>query len=505
MAAPSTPRSNRQTPQLRETAYEYRQTTDHSPARSTRSLPHQATITDSPIPPYPYSQTSKHQQDGPIDEHANSQPLSAPASQESFLSVQSNCSSNVTQHLKTSTNSSPSQLTQSTQYTDPTSPDEGPLSQSTKTTTNGPPTRRDAHAHVRTPEPPARPVRSHDSNTNSNALASPMDIISPASINGTKRTASGHVKTANSVTTTPTTGPLLSSGLRRRSRGESMSSTTSSRASEMAATLRTRLEYAMAKVQHGWENRTLAEVEVLAAQRQAEAEGRYSVGDQTTGEGHVNGSGRPASSGLSNGTARLSIYETYGRNGYGYGEGITCPPNKRHSSSTTSPRQHQPPPTNPPRLAPPVDLRPRAPSHSQRHHQSTTRPARTYSNASHTTTTNTSSGSVMSPPRTPNLANSHPQHTPTRPPTIRTQTETAAAERDALAALFQLGSPRASSSSVQGQLVPCSLQQGQGKEGPRLGSPLAVGDGGGGVVTPRKAGVGRAGGVREGGDSVSPS
>ncbi|KAK1090827.1 hypothetical protein LTR48_007533 [Friedmanniomyces endolithicus] len=59
----------------------------------------------------------------------------------------------------------------------------------------------------------------------------------------------------------------------------------------------------------------------------------------------------------------------------------------------------------------------------------------------------------MSPPRTP--VNGH-HSSRTRPPTIRTGTEQAEAERDALQALFQLGSPRAAATNSSQHFVSAS-------------------------------------------------
>lgn len=236
-----------------------------------------------------------------------------------------------------------------------------------------------------------------------NALVSPMSIASPASTNGTKRTASGHVKNAPSVPLTPLASTLGG----RRLRAESMSST-GSRAGELAANLKTRLGYAMTKVQHGWEHKTLFEVEQLAAQNTLP--NRHSMS-------HVDYGKRPVSSGLSNGTSRLSM------NGMSSLDAAVSPPSKRHSGSSASVGQvfaKQPYGYNPsPRLQPAPEIRP-----TNGYHFSPSVQSATYNSA-------------MSPPRTPN-------NQPRRPQAIRTDTQTAEAERDALQALFQLGSPHAS-------------------------------------------------------------
>ncbi|KAK4553658.1 hypothetical protein LTR86_009156 [Recurvomyces mirabilis] len=334
------------------------------------------------------------------DAHANTtsetnaqQPWSA--SQESILSARSDASSVRQPHLQTS-NSNLSQLTNDTDPTSPAIPaPERQYDQLHKSVTS-------AAQRAITPEDQIQSTH--------NPLASPLGTLSPAATNGAKRTASGHVKNAPSLPNTPMTGTFPG----RRSRAGSMSST-GSRAGELAATLKSRLGYAMAKVQHGWEHKTIAEVEQLAA---------YKASPQRYSMSHVEYSKRPVSAGLSNGTARLSMYENYAPLSY---DGTTSPPSKRRSgnfsSFMASPQQPRYIAHNPPRLQPSADIRPG--SMQQTYYSAPSSQQIGYNNA-------------MSPPRTP--MNGHPR----RPPTIRTDTQTAEAERDALQALYQLGSPHAS-------------------------------------------------------------
>ena len=324
-----------------------------------------------PRPPIGSTQQATRSMQAADSQH---QQLSAPASQESMLSVDSYGSSTGPRLQSSSSN-----LSQLTSYTDLTSPT---TSQAQDVGKSG------GIARVRTPD---------ERDAALDALASPMSINTPMSVNGTKRTASGHVKQP-SVSSTPLTSTLGG----RRSRAESTSST-GSRAGELAANLKARLGYAMTKVQHGWEHKTFDEVEQLAAAEKAAK--RHTMS-------HTDYAKRPVSAGLSNGTSRLSMYE-------GYGDGVAPPPSKRHSGSYAAyghPHyQNQPGP----RLQPAPDLRP-------------TNGARGYHPAHQS-----QRSSAMSPPRTPNT---HPR----RPPMLRTDTQTAEAERDALQALFQLGSPHAS-------------------------------------------------------------
>ena len=323
--------------------------------------------------------------------------LSAPASQESFVSVQSAGSSVGLPKLQ----ASDSNLSQLTAYTEPdqTSPSSSAGSKPNHDaahTSNG-------KSHIHRQRTPEHAVRTPQPD-NESVLASPMSITSPAVTNGAKRTASGHVKNTPSLSSNITYTSTYSG---RDSRRESISSS-GSRAGELAATLKTRLGYAMAKVQHGWEHKSLPEVEQLAAQRARSNRHSMSHLDQQ----------RPGTNGLSNGAPRTSTYE----NQY-----CDQPPSKRHSGHysgfmhSARPSMH----SNgvAPSLQPPADIRPTSSSRPF--------PAASLGQPSY-------HASAMSPPRTPVAPDMR------RPATLRTETQTAEAERDALQALFQLGSPHTS-------------------------------------------------------------
>ncbi|KAK6399650.1 hypothetical protein LTR95_019406, partial [Oleoguttula sp. CCFEE 5521] len=226
---------------------------------------------------------------------------SAPASQESITSNGS-AKSSVVQRLQTSS----SNVSQLTDYTDFTSPASSRPSYEESGGMNI--DVQSGDHRVRTPEVQ---VLKEDAQ-----LASPMNVTSPLT-NGTKRTASGHFKNAPNVAHTPI-GIAPHSG---RSRAESLSST-GSRAGELAASLKTRLGYAMVKVHYGLEHKTFAEVERIAAPKTSP--NRYSMPNHDYAR-------RPASSGLSNGTARLSIYSP---DAHRIPMDDTAPPpSKRHSTS----------------------------------------------------------------------------------------------------------------------------------------------------------------------------
>ena len=112
--------------------------------------------------------------------------LSAPASQESFASLQSIGSSTVPQLQNSSSN-----VSQLTSYTDLTSPISSAPEQLYEQQYI---TSKPTIGRVRTPEE-AQHVQKNDSY----AVVSPMSVTSPISTNGTKRTASGHVKNVPST------------------------------------------------------------------------------------------------------------------------------------------------------------------------------------------------------------------------------------------------------------------------------------------------------------------
>lgn len=365
----------------------------HRPkTRSTSSMEALPTFA---YPSTPQSQTSylrSSQHPDPEPDQATRSELqpAEQASQESLRSL-----GNGTVGTGRSLQTSSSNVSQLTPYTDLTSPSSlAPESYGQHSQY------RPEVARIRTPETSLDPGRN-----DSYAIASPMSVTSPISTNGTKRTASGHVKNAPSLPNTPL--PATFAG--KRSRADSISST-GSRAGELAATLKARLGYAMAKVQHGWENKSLSEVEQLARHKH-----RHSMSQLDYHQ-------RPSSSwaGMSNGRG---VYESPRAREYGYAGDEH--PSKRHSGTDYASFM---PPSLPdfaaaPRLQPAADIRPT----SQR------RENHIYPSSQPLPQTN-----AMSPPRTP--VNGFAR----KPPTIRTELQTAEAERDALQALFQLGSPHSS-------------------------------------------------------------
>ncbi|KAK3353907.1 hypothetical protein B0T25DRAFT_222856 [Lasiosphaeria hispida] len=84
-----------------------------------------------------------------------------------------------------------------------------------------------------------------------------------------KRTADGavkHTRSTSSVSPVLTAGHGHGRGHSRNTSTVSMASTTGSRIGELSEELRTRLQYAMLKVNHGWQGQSIEQVETLASQ-----------------------------------------------------------------------------------------------------------------------------------------------------------------------------------------------------------------------------------------------
>ena len=323
------------------------------------------------------------------------QQLSAPASQESIITTSSYGSSVGSQLQSASSN-----VSQLTSYTDPTSPS----SYAPTTTKREPSTLTlDNNADVRDRTPEDQITRESGA-----AFISPASTSTPVATSGTRRTAEANTKETLGGNSTPFSGVIRGN----RSRAASTASSSGSRAGELAANLKARLGYAMTKVQNGWEHKSFLEVERLTAQKAAN---RHSMS-------HLDYNRRPMSSGLNNSTARLSMYEPHHVSNF---DGGNSPPSKRSSGTYANFAPTRAPHTTgtTPRLQPAPDIRP---ANSYRSHP--------YPQQLHKARHNNG----MSPPRTPIT------HQARRPHPIRTDTQTAEAEREALQALFQLGSPHGS-------------------------------------------------------------
>ncbi|KAF1939795.1 hypothetical protein EJ02DRAFT_456563 [Clathrospora elynae] len=113
---------------------------------------------------------------------------------------------------------------------------------------------RAGDAHPRIDTATANALRTGDT------AASPMSLDAPAA-QGSKRTANGSVKGAGRGIDSPSAPAIV------HKRNKSMDAHSGTRIGELSAQLKTRLSYAMVKVQNGWEKRSLEELEEVQSQR----------------------------------------------------------------------------------------------------------------------------------------------------------------------------------------------------------------------------------------------
>ncbi|KAI4864692.1 hypothetical protein F4820DRAFT_326094 [Hypoxylon rubiginosum] len=200
-----------------------------------------------------------------------------------------------------------------------------------------------------------------------------MDETDGTPVNGgpsRKRMADGVVKHGrNSSSVSP-----VRVGHSRNTSTVSVASTTSSRIGELSAELRTKLSYAMVKVNNGWQGHSIDEVESLASQAASP------TSSTSTLHGRHGASASPrvalASSrhrASSNTTSPIGQYPSYGR---GY-ESFWRDGNMKPSSTSTSPISQVP------ALAPPAPIQPRQPGQSHPRRSSNARYAPAYLSHSH--------------------------------------------------------------------------------------------------------------------------
>ncbi|MCJ1304862.1 hypothetical protein MMC08_007675 [Hypocenomyce scalaris] len=253
------------------------------------------------------------------------------------------------------------------------------------------------------------------------------------SIHWQKRTASGDIK--------PSGASLPTSPVNNIRRGHAKNASISSNGSqigELSAQLRTRLSYAMVKVQHGWQSRTISEIETLTSQhaspisttttsRPFDSPLTNSTTYNTDRTGFAQSSERStatpeyvhAAPHLHNGTSGLD---------YAYPLPATEPSYSPIPTTRTYEqfwRDHPSTPRHPhtaPSLAPPVDIQPRNPR----------RPNPSQPLTSLHTNFITSTGTL---PSTPPRQHQEPA------PAIRTPSQNAAMEKDAVETLLFMSSP----------------------------------------------------------------
>ncbi|KAL2429427.1 hypothetical protein ABEF95_004021 [Exophiala dermatitidis] len=226
----------------------------------------------------------------------------------------------------------------------------------------------------------------------------------PDSVSGTKRTASGQIKrsSVNGI------GEVMAkSGMGPgHSRTSSMTSNgTNANVVEISQQLRTKLKYAMLKVQNGWQSRSLDEVESLASQ---------SPRSTVSGFQQYNNSNDPQSTLLSPKTAMArKLYRNHSETS----ESDSSDNTTAEARGLTSPagRSYDAPAAGRPALAPPVDIVPGGGSETGSRRRPTPNGSYNHSNG------------TMRPPRPINSQ--------------RTPSQNAAMEADAVETLLFMASP----------------------------------------------------------------
>lgn len=196
-----------------------------------------------------------------------------PGSQQSSLSIPH--SAYAAPHLLPSSSDVSNATAADTEFTSPMS-------------SNGHPRLSQEDATRRLPESPiqipAPRVNTDMAMQTGNTAASPMSVDPPALTQGSKRTASGVVKNKGPMEEHPSRSGVVSSHKRHMSMD---SAAGSGHIGQLSAQLRTRLSYAMIKVQNGWEKRSIEELEELPSQKGSPI---------SAPEGYRNGLGSPANS-----------------------------------------------------------------------------------------------------------------------------------------------------------------------------------------------------------------
>ncbi|KAF2502322.1 hypothetical protein BU16DRAFT_4863 [Lophium mytilinum] len=189
-----------------------------------------------------------------------------PNSQESFVSAAS--SGFGAPRLLSSLSNISNSTGADTELTSPTSSNE-PSSQSqgfdsSQSVTASPPRPRPQQQSRPIAPPLNTDLRQNSSGSGSATATSPMSMDAPFLAPSSKRTASGTVKSAgsNSTMDSPMRAPVRGGHSRNTS-----TDSNASRIGELSAQLKTRLSYAMVKVQNGWEKHTIDELEELPSQR----------------------------------------------------------------------------------------------------------------------------------------------------------------------------------------------------------------------------------------------
>ncbi|KAF7947696.1 hypothetical protein EAE96_008776 [Botrytis aclada] len=273
-----------------------------------------------------------------------------------------------------------------------------------------------------------------------------------------KRTADGHVKSRASNSTSPS--PKGPSSVRSHTRNTSTVSNASSVASrfgELSSELRTRLSYAMVKVNNGWESKSINEVENIASQAGSPTSSNSTLNNRKnlhtsprTAIANIQGQGsrdvfgpRPtADFDLYTRTEPSSrTYESFWRD-HSTTNGAQSYRHNLYNSSSPQSKS----------LAPPADIRPTPPSR-----RSDSKFSKLPSIPRHSSATSHHSFNNSAPQTPSGTAHHRSEHTITsghRP--TREQEKRETRERDAIEMLLSMGSP-GNSQTIRPSITPPQL------------------------------------------------
>ncbi|KAB8298335.1 hypothetical protein EYC80_002062 [Monilinia laxa] len=279
-----------------------------------------------------------------------------------------------------------------------------------------------------------------------------------------KRTADGHVK--SKASTSPS--PKGSTSVREHVRNASTVSNTSSvagRFGELSSELRTRLSYAMVKVNNGWESKSINEVETIASQAGSPTSSTSTLNTRRNlltspraeiasiqGQGSTDVFGpRP--------TADFDLYTRAEPSSRTY-ESFWRDHSTANGAHSYRHNLYNPPSPQSKSLAPPADIRPTSSRRSDsKFSKPPSMPGQSSANPHHSFNNNNNNNNNTAP-RTPNTsAYHHPEH-------AITSGQKTIQEQDAIASLLLMGSPGNS------QTLGATLPLPQGSQTSPQDSPL---------------------------------
>ncbi|KAL8827290.1 MAG: hypothetical protein Q9191_003273 [Dirinaria sp. TL-2023a] len=306
------------------------------------------------------------------------------------------------------------------------------------------------------------------------APVAPMVHIKDDLSVASKRTADGRVKEKSSLPTSPITVATT-----EHSRSSSMTSK-GSQIGELSDRLKTRLSYAMVKVQNGWQSRSIDELESMTSQQNSPISTASTLRRANESPRPGSSSTQPNHAGFTQSSERSTATPDYypsaahrhtASSGHDYAYSQSRSSAQSPSSANTTRtyesfwREHseQGTPQHPshrlsagPLLAPPADITPR---NARRSNVPNAQPPRLLTDNSGTQ----GKSHTSSVPATPS-----PQHRPV----ARTPSQNAAMEKDAVETLMFMSSPKNSGyhpNNLQAQKTPLRNQVAFDKRVPKIG------------------------------------